>query len=128
MKPVVLSAIYHESNGLPKLFVDELTKHFELVHEDEYHANPEVYNGQIEAIMPWFAKPTVTEAMVKQMPKLKIVASISAGYNHLGLDLYVFISQINSKDVPMLLRNNIRISNTPNVLNDATAEQVGGQW
>ena len=91
MKPVVLSAIYHESNGLPKLFVDELTKHFELVHEGEYRANPEVYNGQIEAIMPWFAKPTVTEAMVKQMPKLKIVASISAGYNHLGLDLYVFI-------------------------------------
>ena len=27
----------------------------------------------------------------------------------------------------MLLRNNIRISNTPNVLNDATAEQVGVQ-
>ena len=27
-------------------------------------------------------------------------------------------------DVPMLKNNNIRISNTPNVLNDATAEQA----
>merc|ERR1711935_118603 len=109
MKPVVLSGVYHESNGLPKLFVDELKKHFELVHEDVYHANPALYNGKIEAILPWFAKPAVTEAMVKQMPKLKIVASISAGYNHL--------------DVPMLLKNNIRIF--CNVSRGDTVDQAG---
>ena len=66
------------------MFVDELTKHFELVTEDVYKKNPTLYNDKIEAILPWFAKPIVTEEMVKSMPKLKIVASISAGYNHLG--------------------------------------------
>ena len=38
-----------------KLFVDEMKKHFELIHEDVYFANPALYNNEIEAILPWFA-------------------------------------------------------------------------
>ena len=55
------------------------------MHEDAYFENPSLYNSKIEAILPWFAKPIITEEMVKSMPNLKIVATISAGYNHLGV-------------------------------------------
>ena len=70
--------------NLQKLFVDELEKHFTVIPEDVYAANPEKSDSEIVAILPWFAKPVVTEEMVKRMPKLVIVASISAGYNHLS--------------------------------------------
>ena len=70
--------------NLRKLFVDELEKHFTVIPEDVYAANPEKSDSEIVAILPWFAKPVVTEEMVKRMPKLVIVASISAGYNHLS--------------------------------------------
>ena len=70
--------------NLEKLFVDELEKHFTVIPEDVYAANPEKCDSEIVAILPWFAKPVVTEEMVKRMPKLVIVASISAGYNHLS--------------------------------------------
>ena len=83
-KSVILTGIFSETNGLPKLFTDELDKHFEVIPEDKYFKKPEEYNQHIVAILPWFAKPTISEEMVKAMPKLVIVASISAGYNHLG--------------------------------------------
>ena len=63
--------------------------------------------------------------MVKSMPKLKIVACISAGYDHIGIaSLSTEKKTIINIDVQMLKRNNIRVSNTPNVVNDATAEQA----
>ena len=60
-------------------------------------------------IFPWFGAPAVTPEMIDRMPSLKIVSTISAGYNHL--------------DVPMIKSKNVRVANTPGVLNDATAEQ-----
>ena len=38
--------------------------------------------------------------------------------------LHILLRNNLIKDVPMLKSHNIRISNTPNVLNDATAEQA----
>ena len=61
-----------------------LNKHFRVVHEDAYFENPSFYNSKIQAILPLIFKPTITEELIKSMPNLKIVATISAGYNHLG--------------------------------------------
>ena len=81
--------------------MDELEKHFTVIPEDVYAANPEKCDSEIVAILPWFAKPVVSEEMVKRMPKLVIVASISAGYNHLSeywlkykLCLFVIINYV----------------------------------
>ena len=87
--------------NLKQLFVDELEKHFTVIPEDIYATNPEKCDSEIVAILPWFAKPVVSEEMVKRMPKLVIVASISAGYNHLSeywlkykLCLFVIINYV----------------------------------
>ena len=68
---------------MKKFFVDELENHFTVIPEDVYAANPEKFDSEIVAIL-WFTRPVVTEEMVKRMPKLVIVAVISAGYNHLS--------------------------------------------
>ncbi len=44
MKPLVLTGIFSETNGLPKLFTDELDKHFTVLPENKYHENPEEFN------------------------------------------------------------------------------------
>ena len=70
------------------------------------------------AIFPWICiknrprrrdfAPAVTAEMIDRMPALKIISTISVGYNHL--------------DVPMIRSKNVRVANTP-WHNDATAEQ-----
>ena len=52
----------------------------------------------------------VTSDLLDNLPNLKVISSISVGYNHLN--------------IPMIRSRNLRVGNTPGVLDDATAEQV----
>lgn len=112
-------------DALPDYFQAELRKHFELVPYDVYEHCPSKYDKgfnsiirmkrinntilELVAIFPWVVGPPVTAEMLDRMPALKIVSTISAGYNHL--------------DIAMIRSKNVRVGNTPGVLDDATAEQ-----
>lgn len=107
--PKILTHTFDNDEALPDLFKNEMEKHFQVIPYDEYLKSPETHDKDIVAILPWFATPKVDSEMIDRMPNLKIVSTISAGYNHLN--------------VPMIRSKNIRVSNTPGVLNESTAEQ-----
>ena len=52
----------------------------------------------------------VNSDLLDNLPNLKVISSISVGYNHLN--------------IPMIRSRNLRVGNTPGALDDATAEQV----
>jgi len=108
--PLALTHRFSDEDALPTNFKNEIEKHFTLLPFDVYVKNTAKFDKDIVAIFPWFAQPEVTSEMLDRMPSLKVVATISVGYNHL--------------DIPMIRSKNIRVGNTPGVLDDATAEQA----
>ncbi|MGM9986427.1 MAG: 2-hydroxyacid dehydrogenase [Bacillaceae bacterium] len=54
----------------------------------------------------------IDQALIKQAPKLKVVSNIAVGYDNF--------------DIPALTTHNIMATNTPEVLNDTTADTIFG--
>ena len=67
------------------------------------------YYRKVTEDMDNFGDKTANTKMFDQMPNLKIVSTVSAGYDHLDIDY--------------LKSRNIRIGHTPAQVADATADQ-----
>jgi len=110
--PIVLmhsmkSSYEEEPEYLMKVIKEKLSvvwvKDF-LEHNEDYK------DSKIVSILVFHGQPKVTEDLVNKLPHLKIVANFGAGYNNL--------------DTKMLKSKGIKVSNTPNVLNNACANQA----
>lgn len=91
----------------PKSCVDALKAQF-TVHTLVGAADPAAVLAEIGSRIEGIAGGKVTAAMLDQMPNLKIIAASGAGTD--------------SIDVATAKSRGIRVTNTPNVLNDAVAE------
>lgn len=65
-------------------------------------------SAQVDAMMPCHSEPFSAEVVARLDPRLKIVANHSVGVDHC--------------DLPALAARGITVTNTPDVLSDATAE------
>jgi lactate dehydrogenase-like 2-hydroxyacid dehydrogenase len=91
----------------PKSCVDALKQHF-TVHTLVGAADPDVVLAEVGDKVRGIAGGKVTAAMIERMPKLEIIAASGVGTD--------------SIDVATARTRGIRVTNTPNVLNDAVAE------
>jgi lactate dehydrogenase-like 2-hydroxyacid dehydrogenase len=95
----------------PKSCVDALKQHF-TVHTLVGAADPEAVIAEKGDRIRGIAGGKVTGAMIGKMPRLEIIAASGVGTD--------------SIDVATAKTRGIRVTNTPNVLNDAVAEMTIG--
>ncbi|KAJ2940437.1 hypothetical protein O0L34_g119 [Tuta absoluta] len=113
-KTVLVSSNDFPESGLKVLrdngFTVVQTKHLNFGDEGRTQAYPDLLNlipGS--SALVWSSNlPITTELLEKAGPQLKMVATVSAGYNHCN--------------VKELKARGIKLSNTPNVLSSAVAE------
>jgi gluconate 2-dehydrogenase len=91
--------------------IAELGKRFEVEHNDDDRSWPpeelvQHLQGKVGAMATVMDK--FDEPILAQCPDLKVVANIAVGYNNI--------------DVPACTKRGIRVTNTPTVLNDTTAD------
>jgi len=93
----------------PELMQAEIDRRF----TPTYHPDPQAPApaGQFQAIL-LRSNTKLPEALVKQMPRIRMVATCGVGYDNLPL--------------PYLKEHGIKASNTPGVLNDAVCELAIG--
>ena len=104
MKVVITRGIFPE-------VVDKLRDRFDVVHNDEDRPWPpeelaqrmQGASGAMATVMDKFDEP-----LLAKCPDLKVISNIAVGYNNI--------------DVPACTKRGIRVTNTPGVLDDTTAD------
>ncbi len=91
----------------PKSCVEALKQHF-TVHTLVGAADPDAVLAEVGPRIRGIAGGKVTGAMIGRMPKLELIAASGVG--------------VDSIDVATAVSRGIRVTNAPNVLNDAVAE------
>jgi len=108
---VLMQSMKSEYEEEPEYLLKIIKEHLSVVWIKDFVENPDKYKDcKIEAILVFHGQPKVTEDLVNKLPHLKLVANFGAGYNNL--------------DTKMLKLKGIKVSNTPNVLNDACANHA----
>lgn len=89
-----------------------MTQHFNLVTHQEFLQNPSLHSDKIQVLFSWAAKPELLPSLLSSLPALKVVANGGVGIDHI--------------DVPYLNRLGVKVSNTPHVVSNATADMAMG--
>ncbi|XP_077362260.1 putative 2-ketogluconate reductase isoform X2 [Festucalex cinctus] len=96
--------------GILEPAMDILRQHFSIVQHQDFLNNPGVYGPKIQALFNWWNVPKATPVLLSSLPALKVIASGGAGYDHL--------------DLPCIASWGVRVSNTPGVVSDCTADMA----
>jgi lactate dehydrogenase-like 2-hydroxyacid dehydrogenase len=99
------------TRGIFPEIVESLRKRFDVVHNDEDRpwtpedlaAKLQGASGTMATVMDKFDEP-----LFARCPDLKVIANIAVGYNNI--------------DVPVATKRGIKVTNTPGVLDDTTAD------
>ncbi|CAN9503927.1 unnamed protein product [Ophioblennius macclurei] len=94
-----------------KDFVELMKEYFHVVSHKDLLKNPLLYGPKIQAVFVWYY-PVVDRSLLSLMPSLKVVANGGVGIDHLD------VAYINSLGV--------KVTNTPDVVNNATADIAMG--
>uniref|UniRef100_A0A3B4BIL5 Glyoxylate reductase/hydroxypyruvate reductase n=1 Tax=Periophthalmus magnuspinnatus TaxID=409849 RepID=A0A3B4BIL5_9GOBI len=97
--------------GLIQEAVDLMKQHFEIITHREFLQNPSL-SSKIQVVFLWDNKPKPDSSLISSLPALKVIANGGVGIDHL--------------DVPRLNALGIRVSNTPHVVSNATADMAMG--
>ncbi|XP_018411802.1 PREDICTED: uncharacterized protein LOC108786902 [Nanorana parkeri] len=96
------------SRGIPKHYESIVKQHFHIVYLDEFNNNKELYAPKVQALLLWWHLPVVTKDLLDSLPNLKVISSSGAGVDHM--------------DLKLISSYGIKVTNTPGVGNDATAD------
>ena len=106
-KPVVLV-----TRKLPNAVEQKLAEHFEVIlnPEDKLYSNEEILQlaGKVDAILPCHTEKFNAETMALLPSRVKAIANFSVGVDHVDLEA--------------AKQKRVIVTNTPDVLSDATAE------
>ncbi|XP_034401636.1 probable 2-ketogluconate reductase [Cyclopterus lumpus] len=91
---------------------DILEQHFHIICHKDFLQNSLVHGPKIQAILMWNTLPAAKPSLLSLLPSLKVVASGGAGIDHL--------------DVPYIASLGVKVTNTPGVVSDATADIAMG--
>lgn len=97
-----------------KVVLDKLQEHFDVVYyerlNDDNYASFLYELKDAQGLLGSELK--IDQSLLNQAPKLKVVSNIAVGYDNF--------------DIPELTKRNIMATNTPEVLNDTTADTIFG--
>ncbi|XP_042282843.1 probable 2-ketogluconate reductase [Thunnus albacares] len=102
--------------GVKQAFLEKLADimepHFQIITSREFLQNPLLHGPKIQAMFVWSCCPAAEHLLLNLLPSLKVVANGGAGIDHL--------------DVPFITSRGVKVTNTPGVVSDATADIAMG--
>ncbi|KAM9385081.1 putative 2-ketogluconate reductase isoform 2-T3 [Pholidichthys leucotaenia] len=97
-------------------FVEEVSDilkcHFHIICLKDFLQNPQLHGPKIQALLLWSAKPAPVPSLLSLLPSLKVVANGGVGIDHIN--------------VPYVTGLGVKVTNTPAVVSDATADMAMG--
>ncbi|KAI9539992.1 hypothetical protein NQZ68_001925 [Dissostichus eleginoides] len=96
-------------------FIEDLTlirKHFQILCYKDFLQNPQLHGPKIQAVLVFGKTPPTDPSTLRSLPSLKVVANGGVGIDHL--------------DVPYINSLGVKVTNTPGVVSDATADVALG--
>uniref|UniRef100_A0A8C6SC01 Glyoxylate reductase/hydroxypyruvate reductase n=1 Tax=Neogobius melanostomus TaxID=47308 RepID=A0A8C6SC01_9GOBI len=111
-KPLALISYVGGMHGLIQEAADLMKQHFKLITHQEFLQNPSLHGTKIQVLFSWVNKPELLPSLFTSLPALKLVANGGVGIDHI--------------DVPYLNSLGVKVSNTPLVVSDATADIAMG--
>lgn len=87
---------------------DLMKQHFHIISHKDFLKNPQLHGANIQAMFLWNACPAAEPALLSALPSLKVISNGGVGFDHL--------------DVPYINRLGVKVTNTPGVVSDATAD------
>ncbi|XP_047460108.1 probable 2-ketogluconate reductase isoform X2 [Mugil cephalus] len=106
-KPWALISEVGEQGYLEEV-TDIMEQHFNIISHEEFLQNPGLHGPKIQAMFVWNACPLPEPSLLGSLPSLKVIANGGVGIDHL--------------DVPYITSQGVKVSNTPGVVSDATAD------
>lgn len=91
---------------------DIMKQHFQIICHEDFMKDPLLHGPKIQAMFQWNACPAATPSLLSSLPSLKVVANGGVGFDHL--------------DVPYINGLGVKVTNTPGVVSDATADMALG--
>ncbi|XP_061754324.1 probable 2-ketogluconate reductase isoform X1 [Nerophis ophidion] len=98
--------------GILESTVDLLSKHFRLIPYRDFLRDSRKHGHKIQVMFMWNQDPQATPALLSSLPALKLIANGGAGTDHL--------------DLPYITSRGVKVSNTPGVVSDCTADMAMG--
>ncbi|XP_072226787.1 probable 2-ketogluconate reductase isoform X2 [Leuresthes tenuis] len=110
-KPWALISEVGEQGYLEEL-TDIMKQHFHIVCHRDFLKNPDLYCPKIQAMFLWNCCPAAEPSLLSSLPLLKVVSNGGVGIDHLN--------------VPYINSLGVKVTNTPSVVSDATADIAMG--
>ncbi|XP_068432268.1 probable 2-ketogluconate reductase [Clinocottus analis] len=98
--------------GYIKEFTDLLEQHFHIICHKDFLKKFLVHGPKIQAMMMFKGIPAAEPSLLRLLPLLKVIAGVGAGIDHL--------------DLPYISSLGVKVTNTPGVVSDATADIAMG--
>uniref|UniRef100_A0A667X507 Glyoxylate reductase/hydroxypyruvate reductase n=1 Tax=Myripristis murdjan TaxID=586833 RepID=A0A667X507_9TELE len=107
-KPCALISDAWSEHDYPKELSDLLKQNFHTISYREFLQNPVLHAPKIQAILMWAQSPAAEPSLLRSLPSLKVIANGGVGIDHL--------------DLPFIASLGVKVTNTPGVVSDATAD------
>lgn len=111
-KPLALISYVGGIGGHTQEAVEIMKQHFKIVTHQEFLQNPSLHSAKVHVLFSWDNRPKLLPSLLNSLPALKLVANGGVGIDHL--------------DVPYLNSLGVKVSNTPHVVSNATADMAMG--
>lgn len=110
-KPYILATTCGNLNGIYSCFAPLVEEHFTAIDFENIASQPGLHK-KIQAVLLWNAYPLINSSLLQELPNLKVVVSGGVGVDHL--------------DIPLINSFGVKVCNTPNVVDNATADLAMG--
>ncbi|XP_066539679.1 glyoxylate/hydroxypyruvate reductase B [Hoplias malabaricus] len=105
-KPCILAVI--GVNGIYNCFVPWIEKHFTVISTETFAKKKGEFADKIQAVFVWGTSLNVDRSLLQSLPNLRVVVNGGVGVDHL--------------DIPLINSFGVKVCNTPNVVDNATAD------
>ncbi|ROL47802.1 Glyoxylate reductase/hydroxypyruvate reductase [Anabarilius grahami] len=107
-KPCILATTLGAPGGIYKCFEPCIEKHFTIIPYERFVQRKEDFAAKIQALFVWGGALKVDQSLLQSLPNLKAVVNGGVGVDHL--------------DIPLINGFGVKVSNTPHVVDNATAD------
>ncbi|XP_043117990.1 glyoxylate/hydroxypyruvate reductase B-like [Puntigrus tetrazona] len=107
-KPYILATTLGAPGGIYECFAPFIEKHFTIVPYERFVQSKGHSADKIQAVFVWGKTLKVDQNLLQSLPNLKAVVNGGVGVDHL--------------DIPLINSFGVKVSNTPHVVDNATAD------
>lgn len=107
-KPCILTKTLGAPGSIYKCFEPCIDKHFTIIPYERFVQRKEDFAAKIQAVFSWGPNINVDRDLLQSLPNLKAVINGGVGVDHL--------------DIPLINSFGVKVSNTPHVVDNATAD------